>query len=145
MSIRIATDDDLPLLAAIEAQVQHSPWTERQFSQSIWLGHHTMVMEQEGQVIGFAVIMQVLDEATLLNIAIDPSQQGKGFGRLLLAEAIQHARRNLAKVLMLEVREGNQSARTLYQRVGFKEVGCRKQYYPTPNGHEDAILMDLAL
>ena len=96
-------------------------------------------------LLGFAIVQQIIDEVTLLDICLLPSQQGKGYGKLLLNTLIALAKASGAVVLMLEVRESNLAARTLYQKAGFIESGRRKGYYPIEGGKEDAILMDLAI
>jgi len=96
-------------------------------------------------LLGFAIVQQIVDEVTLLDICLLPSQQGKGYGKLLLNAVMASAKASGAVVLMLEVRESNLAARTLYQKAGFIESGRRKGYYLIEGGKEDAILMDLAI
>lgn len=96
-------------------------------------------------LLGFAIVQQIVDEVTLLDICLLPSQQGKGYGKLLLNAVVASAKASAAVVLMLEVRESNLAARALYQKAGFIESGRRKGYYPIAGGKEDAILMDLAI
>lgn len=96
-------------------------------------------------LLGFAIVQQIIDEVTLLDICLLPSQQGKGYGKLLLKAVMASAKVSGAVVLMLEVRESNLGARALYQQAGFIESGRRKGYYPIEGGKEDAILMDLAI
>jgi len=96
-------------------------------------------------LLGFAIVQQIVDEVTLLDICLLPSQQGKGFGKLLLNAVMASAKASGAVVLMLEVRESNLAARALYQKAGFIESGRRKGYYLIEGGKEDAILMDLAI
>jgi ribosomal-protein-alanine N-acetyltransferase len=76
-------------------------------------------------------------------IAIE--QQGQGLGRLLLTTACQHARHADAAKMFLEVRVGNGRAITLYESVGFRQIGVRKDYYPGLLGREDAVCMALNL
>lgn len=94
------------------------------------------------QLFGFAIIQQIVDEVTLMDICIAPKAQGHGYGKLLLNEVMRLAKMSGAVIIMLEVRESNRAARRLYQQAGFVESGRRKGYYPMDNGHEDAILMD---
>ena len=89
--------------------------------------------------------MHVLDESELLEIAVQPAMQGRGYGKALLAQAIALARRNGAVRMFLEVRESNARARKMYTSFGFEETGRRKNYYPTEDGREDAILMTAQL
>ena len=82
-----------------------------------------------------------MDEATLFNIAIVPTHQGNGFGKLLLNELIARLKEKGVQTLWLEVRESN-PARFLYEKIGFNEVDIRKNYYPKPSGgRENAVVM----
>ncbi|QYJ80532.1 ribosomal protein S18-alanine N-acetyltransferase [Shewanella acanthi] len=133
-------------MLAIENKAHSHPMTEGNLVDCF--GHLYRVFglkQHDGQLLGFAIIQQIVDEVTLLDICVDPELQGKGYGRLLLDEVIASAHSYSAVVVMLEVRESNLSARGLYQKQGFVETGRRKDYYSTQDGKEDAILMDLAL
>jgi ribosomal-protein-alanine N-acetyltransferase len=50
----------------------------------------------------------------------------------------EYAKDNGAERMLLEVREGNAPARTLYKAWGFEEFGVRKNYY---EDGENAIVM----
>ena len=139
------TEADVPAAAAIEASVQAFPWTESLFYQSLKDDHSAWVMEEAGQIIGFAVSSQVLDEASLLTIGVRPDWQRQGLGRQLIECVIEQASGQGAAVLFLEVRKSNKGARSLYRRMGFVETGVRKGYYRALDGREDAILMALTV
>jgi len=51
------------------------------------------------------------------------------------------ARRRRASSIFLEVRPSNVAARTLYDSLGFNEIGRRKGYYPGVTSREDALVM----
>ena len=56
----------------------------------------------------------------------------------------QWSRKRQAQWVWLEVRASNTRAQQLYQQVGFKRVGERKNYYPLkPGQREDAVVMSL--
>ena len=97
----------------------------------------------KGELQGFAILHQIFEDATLMDICIEPESQGQGLGRLLLDYVITSARDNGAESLFLEVRESGVAARALYIKDGFCETGRRKGYYRTSDGSEDAILMEL--
>nr|WP_227006778.1 ribosomal protein S18-alanine N-acetyltransferase [Shewanella donghaensis] len=97
------------------------------------------------ELIGFAIVQQIVDEVTLFDICISPSQQGRGLGKQLLNHLVNDAAVKKAVVVMLEVRASNHSAIGLYKKIGFIEAGRRTGYYPSEAGREDAILMDLQL
>ena len=101
---------------------------------------------EQGKIVGFAICNVVLDEATLFNIAVDPTEQGKGYGKVLLQGLIEELGKKGVLTLWLEVRESNTKAQQLYIQLGFNEVTIRKHYYPLPDGKkENAIVMALYL
>ena len=137
--------EDLDQVMAIEPHIYSHPWTHGIFSDSLKAGHSCWVYELEGQFIGYAVMMLVLDEAHLLNISVARDFQGCGMGRALLLQLIEVARHHGAQTMFLEVRPSNLPARSLYDSLGFNEFSIRKGYYPGENGREDAILMGLTI
>ena len=86
-----------------------------------------------------AVVVQVLDEAELLTIAVAKHQQGQGLGTELLADLMSVLKAQSAKQCMLEVMEGNDAALSMYQRVGFKAIAKRKAYYKNLKGYASLI------
>jgi ribosomal-protein-alanine N-acetyltransferase len=80
-------------------------------------------------------------EAHVLNICVDPQQQRKGYGHVILEHLIGIARRHDMEMCLLEVRPSNTAAVALYHASGFNEVGVRKNYYPDENGREDALIL----
>ncbi|MFB2651511.1 ribosomal protein S18-alanine N-acetyltransferase [Shewanella seohaensis] len=146
MQIVLLTPTDVSQMTRIEASAHSHPMSENNLADCF--GHLYRViglMKNDGELLGFAIVQQIVDEATLLDICLSPEQQGRGYGHLLLMAVIDGAKAAKAVVLMLEVRESNLAARVLYQKLGFVETGRRKGYYPLADGKEDAILMDLAL
>ncbi len=145
MRFRPLKTADLDAVMAIEPEIYPFPWTRGNFSDSIKAGYSCWACELDGQLMGYAVLMMVLDEAHLLNISIAKGFQGKGLGRQLLEHIIAKARQHGGQMMFLEVRPSNKNALRLYEVMGFNEFSVRKGYYPAANGREDAILMGLAL
>lgn len=139
------TPADLEAVADLTRRADPFGWTLRNFSDAHASGNTLMVLTVDGVTTGIAAVMHVLDESELLEIAVQPAMQGRGYGKALLAQAIALARRNGAVRMFLEVRESNARARKMYTSFGFEETGRRKNYYPTENGREDAILMTAQL
>ncbi|GMA11333.1 ribosomal-protein-alanine acetyltransferase [Acinetobacter gyllenbergii] len=138
--IRLMQENDLERVTAIERLVQTHPWSRQQFQESL-ASYQCTVYEQANQVVGFCILQPVLDEANLLLMAIDPSQQGKGLGYKLLDESIQQLKNNPIQIF-LEVRESNTAAIGLYEKIGFHQIDLRKNYYPNPDGsREHAVIM----
>lgn len=136
---------DLDAIMAIEPTIYPYPWSRGNFSDSLDAGYSGWVYEEQGRIIGYAMLMLVLDEAHLLNISIAKSHQGRGLGRALLEYMMQVARGHGAANMFLEVRPSNLSAIRLYESTGFNEMAVRRGYYPAADGREDAILMGMAL
>lgn len=143
--MRAMSASDLDAVMAIERVNFPFPWSEGNFKDSMNSGYICLVMEQANQVVGYAVLMMVLDEAHLLNISVDKSYQGKGWGRYLLVHMMDVGREKGGLNMFLEVRLSNHSALGLYESMGFNEMGIRPGYYPAQNGREDAVLMGMAL
>lgn len=145
LQIRPMHLSDLNAVMQIETEVHAYPWSRGNFSDSLTSGYHCLLLEQKGNIIGYAVLMIVLDEAHLLNISIVASRQGLGFGRALLTHLVGLGQNLQALNMFLEVRLSNLAAIGLYESLGFNEMAIRKAYYPTKGGREDAVLMGLAL
>ena len=145
-----ATPGDAPALAALDSLVNPCPWSERQFgdacaAQAAAGAERALVVSTDAQALGFVVYSRVLDEACIHNIAVHPSRQGCGLGRLLLDAALRRVMGEGATRCHLEVRASNGAARALYEKLGFRLDGLRKNYYTTAAGREDALLMSLPL
>ncbi|HKM27976.1 MAG: ribosomal protein S18-alanine N-acetyltransferase [Gammaproteobacteria bacterium] len=131
---------DLEQVVALEQQAFSHPWSHKLYVDAL-SSYECWMMYVDGQHVGHGVISQVLDEAHLLNIAIAVEQQGRGLGLQLLEHLMQRAIERGCVECFLELRASNQSAYRLYERFGFNEIGRRRDYYPAPGGHEDALVM----
>ncbi len=143
--LRPMTASDLDAIMAIESVNFPFPWTDGNFKDSMNSGYMCLVMEQGKQLMAYAILMMVLDEAHLLNISVAQSHQGQGWGRYLLLQMMEIGREKGGLNMFLEVRPSNHSAIGLYESMGFNEMGIRPGYYPAHNGREDAVLMGMAL
>lgn len=137
--------DDLDAIMLIEPTIYSHPWTRGNFSDSLNSGYSAWVLLSNQTVIGYALLMMVLDEAHLLNLSVAKHYQKQGLGRYLLEHVLKIAKQYKASNLFLEVRPSNISAIALYEKLGFCEMAVRRGYYPAHNGREDAVLMGLAL
>lgn len=96
-----------------------------------------IVAIDKNEIIGFAGIKIVLDEADIMNIVTKRSNRNKGIGSLLLENLILLANKLNVKSIILEVNEENSIAIHLYKKYGFKKIAIRKNYYKNKN----AIIM----
>jgi ribosomal-protein-alanine N-acetyltransferase len=136
---------DVERVAALEARSFSSPWQAGTFLRLLGRpGAELWVMEDAGgEVVAYAVLWCVLDQAELANIAVVPEARGRGLGGLLLDHLVEVARERGVRSVFLEVRDSNRIARELYAGRGFREVGRRKGYYDSPP--EDARVLELRL
>ena len=136
---------DLDAVAANEASAYWFPWPRRAFADCVLGRHECHVVELGRRLIGHGVVAVVHDEAQLLNVCIVPQAQGRGYGRALTAFLLQRTAALRARVAYLEVRASNQVAIALYHALGFRQIGCRRDYYPAVVGRENALVMALEL
>lgn len=137
---------DLPQVLAIEELVYPFPWTLGIFQDCLRVGYCCWLLELDQVVLGYGVMSVVIDESHILNLCIHPDWQSRGLGRKLIQRLFTIARQHAAETAFLEVRESNRAALSLYQRLGFVEIGRRRDYYPSiGNGREDALVMSLEL
>lgn len=129
----------------IEQQAHQFPWTWATLLQNQGSNFHNLGIIKDGKLAGFTICQCVLDEASLFNLAIAPSQQKKGFGQLLMTKLIEALTEQEIQMLWLEVRASNDTAIRLYDKLGFNQISVRPNYYPSNHGREDAILMALTL
>lgn len=135
--------EDLNEVLEIEAASFSKPWTEDHFLDELnsCFSHPMVALAPGGAVAGYLCLKQVLDvdEAEILDVAVEPSQRGRGIGRILVDWALSFCRERGVRTAFLEVRAGNVEAIALYRRMGFNEAGVRKKYYD--NG-DDAMVME---
>lgn len=130
----------LPQVCAIEDRCFTKPWSEGVWAEELYNDMASCVVAQteEGTVLGYGVVSVVLDEGCLEKIAVDPAARRQGVAEAILRAFLRFGAVHLA-FLTLEVRASNEAAIRLYEKLGFQEVGRRKNYYS--DIREDAILM----
>lgn len=138
-------EDDVDAIMEIERRAYPFPWTHGIFRDCLRAGYPSWVLHRDGDIIGYGVLSIAADEAHVLNLCIDPDQQGAGHGRRLLHSLLKLARGHGAQRVFLEVRPSNPNAIALYFDEGFNEIGRRPRYYPAKQGREDAIVMAIEL
>ncbi|MBR9727742.1 ribosomal protein S18-alanine N-acetyltransferase [Shewanella intestini] len=147
ITIDTLTQADVAQMARVESAAHLHPWSQASLADCFGRLYRVIgAWDQQGSaLLGFAIVQQILDEVTLMDICVQPQSQGLGIGKLLLTNVIEQAKAHNGALIMLEVRESNLGAIGLYTAQGFKQTGLRKDYYPTADGHEPALLMDYML
>lgn len=143
--ISLLTTHDLDAAFAIEQRSHAFPWSEKTFASNQGERYLNLRLEVDGVLAAFAITQVVLDEATLFNLAVDPAYQRRGLGRELLQYLIAELEQRGILTLWLEVRASNHPAIALYEQLDFNEVSVRRNYYPTADGKEDAVIMALTI
>lgn len=146
--VRSLSVSDLERLLVIEQAAQQTPWSEDTFRQCFLSDSRKGWGILYGQVlVGFIWVSMVPPEAEILNIAIEPSFQGKGLGKQLIRNTLLEMNHLGILKVFLEVRETNVTALELYRSLGFKKTGVRKHYYLDlkTKKQEDAVLMVMKL
>lgn len=101
-----------------------------------------IVAKIENEIIGFAGVIDTLDQFEITNIVVKKSFRNNGVGNVLLTELIKLAKINNKDKIILEVNNTNEPAIKLYEKNGFKNIGFRKKYY---NNTDDANIMTLQI
>lgn len=154
--IRAVTLADIPAIIRLERECATAAhWTEQQYRQALDReGSARLLLVAEASrlpssrsevksvaptdMLGFLIARHLAPEWELENIVVAPAARRRGLGRGLLNALLSAARETNSDSVFLEVRESNAAARTLYEKAGFGQTGCRKSYYSNPR--EDAIL-----
>lgn len=97
-----------------------------------------LVAKENEEIVGFAGGMLNFPEMEIMNIVIKKTERRKGIGKILLEKLIEIANDRQVETIFLEVNEKNESARKLYEKVGFEEMSRRKNYY---GESENAIIL----
>ena len=140
--IRTIREEDVAKIHEIEKLCFAMPWSEESILHDVkenvvarWL-----VMDGgEGEVLAYAGMWFVLDEAHVCNVAVHPEHRRKGYGRRIFEALEELAQENSMSMMTLEVRRSNIAAQNLYHACGFLDVGYRKRYYE--DNKEDALIM----
>jgi [ribosomal protein S18]-alanine N-acetyltransferase len=145
-TLREMTWRDIPSLAALEPEL----FADDAWSEQTWWAELAgrprrayVVAERVGGVVGYAGVDRGGEVADVMTVAVAPTAQGQGLGKMLLDWLVAHARRGGAEHLMLEVRADNAAAQRLYSRAGFAMLTVRRRYYQP--GNVDALIMRLRL
>lgn len=134
------TEDYIDKVCKLEKASFSEPWSEMTFIKELEKPEtHYFIASKEEQVVGYAGMWVVLDEAHIMNIAVDKTQRREGIGKKLVETLLEKARELKLIGLTLEVRAGNVAAISLYESLGFVSVASREDYYRYPR--EDAIIM----
>ena len=133
--------DHVSQVAEIERMCFSDPWSERMLREHLdnQCAAALVALGEDGTVLGYAGLLVVLDEGYITNVAVRPAFRRQGIAADLLTVFDRFARGNHLAFLTLEVRASNEPALALYEKLGYRRTGLRKNYYEHPK--EDAVIM----
>ncbi|HEX4214879.1 MAG TPA: ribosomal protein S18-alanine N-acetyltransferase [Candidatus Dormibacteraeota bacterium] len=139
-------ESDISTVQEIERRIFSSPWPRNAYFRELnsrntayYIVLRRQSGPQTGELIGYAGMWRMYDEAHVTTIGVRHELQGAGYGRVLFSGLVQAAYEMGAKWITLEVRASNEHAMRMYEGFAFKVIGRRRGYY-TDNG-EDALVM----
>ena len=130
----------VPQVAELERICFADPWSEKSVASeldnkwALWF-----VALEEDKVAGYIGSQTSIDETDVMNVAVHPDFRRRGIAETLINALVTELKNRGSHALMLEVRSSNAPAITLYEKLGFVQVGCRKNYYRNPK--EDALIL----
>lgn len=143
---RLAKEHELPLLSKLDSVASLTPWSLDSYISSFANPRHKIyVLVEANQVIGVIIVGFALDEAEILQLWIKKELQQQGYGKTFLQQIIGICKKSIIVDIFLEVRSDNISAIKLYEKLGFSNVGIRKNYYRVDGWSFDAITMQKKL
>ncbi len=144
LDLRPARVEDVTAVAALEAEVFPDPWPRHLFFQEMGqpLRFQRVIVDRQGVLAAYLFACWQVDELHILKVATHPRYRRRGLATLLLNLALEEARRQRGRGLILEVRPSNHAAFLLYRRLGYHVLGRRTRYY---SDGEDATVMFLAV
>ena len=140
MRITLMENAHVSQVAQLEKLCFSAPWSENSISSELTNPLSCWLVALDGdRVAGYVGSQTVLDESDMMNIAVDPQYRRQGIAQALVEELVKCLARKGSRCLTLEVRASNAGAIALYEKLGFVQVGLRKNYYRNPR--EDAMIL----
>ena len=130
----------VPQVAELEKLCFSDPWSEQSIASELDNVLALWYVALDGdRVVGYIGSQTICGETDVMNIAVHPDYRRRGIGQILIEELVREVK-NLGSIsLTLEVRSSNAPAVSLYEKLGFSQVGLRKNYYRNPK--EDALIL----
>ena len=140
MKIVTMTADHVSQVAALEAVCFHDPWSEKSVASELTNPLSLWLVALEGdRVAGYVGSQSVLGESDMMNVAVHPDYRRQGIAEQLCLALVEALKEKGNHCLTLEVRSSNEPAKALYEKLGFGQIGLRKNYYRNPR--EDALIL----
>ena len=130
----------VPQVAELEALCFSDPWSERSIAGELDNPLSTWLVCTDGDtMLGYVGSQTVMGETDMMNVAVRPDARRQGIAQRLILALVEELKKQGSHCLTLEVRASNQNAISLYQKLGFSQIGRRPNYYRNPK--EDALIL----
>jgi len=141
ITLRAGNSEDVEAVYQLNRAVFSEYWSRASIFSAIESGYDLLLCESQDSIIGYLLSLSVLDEVEIMQIVVSPDYRREGLASRMTDSFVASHPEIVS--MMLEVRLSNHAARACYTRLGFEEVGYRKNYYaPDASGFcEDAVLM----
>ena len=134
------TEEEVAAVAVLEAENFSRPWSYEAFLKTLSDENYIVMIAKEADaLLGYCVLLCTGDEADITNVCTAPEARGRGVATDMLTALMEAGYARGVTEFFLEVRESNTPARSLYTKLGFEQIGLRKNYYEEPKEH--AVLM----
>ena len=136
---------DLDMVYELETESYDYPWTKEILRDCILYNYDSYTVFFGDALIGYIISKISYPETHILNLTVNCEFRNNGIGRSLIELIINDARIRNSQDIILEVRASNKIAQSLYEKLFFKQIGVRKDYYESQDGREDAYVLKLEL
>ena len=127
-------------IAELERICFSDPWSENSIASELDNKLAFWLVAMDGETVaGYIGSQTVMDETDMMNVAVHPDFRRKGIAEALINALIDNLKQMESRCLTLEVRASNAPAIALYEKLGFSEIGRRRNYYRNPR--EDALIL----
>ena len=138
-------ENQVQQIAALEAASFSAPWDEASIRAeldnplALWLAAE----DETGAVLGYVGSQTCFEDADILNVCVCPEARRQGIAEALMLELEGRLLPKAVEKITLEVRASNAPALALYAKIGYTQVGIRRNYYEKPR--EDALILQKVL
>ena len=141
MTIEKMNADHVSQVAQLEKLCFSDPWSENSVASELKNALSYWLVALEGETVtGYIGSQTVMGETDMMNVGVHPDFRRQGIGEALILALIEGLKTEMeSQCLTLEVRASNDPAIGLYEKLGFEQIGLRKNYYRNPR--EDAKIL----
>lgn len=140
MTIELMNANHVAAIAELETLCFSDPWPEAAIVPELTNPLSLWLVAMDGdRLAGYIGSQTVMEETDMMNVAVHPDYRRQGIGEQLILSLVEKLKARGSRILRLEVRASNEAAQKLYEKLGFRQLGRRKNYYRHPK--EDGLIL----